>query len=239
LNFLLENDFPPTGAYGIKIAITTDSERHSDSNPIFLVFNYGLDESTFQLGLERFEGLLEMPILPSDFDQSGALDVADIDLITNAIADSTTDLQFDLNDDDRVDQADRTHWIETTRATYLGDANLDGEFSSSDFVTVFQAGEYEDDIARNSTWAEGDWNGDGEFKTSDFVAAFQSGGYEKGPRTAVAIPEPAGSILLVYAALPISSFLRRKNKLKRSDARSIPEIMYHGCETIFSIERTP
>lgn len=220
LNFFLEDDSPPTGAYGIQIAITTDSELHSDSDPIFLVFNYGLDESTFHHGLEQFEALLETSIIIGDFNLNGALDVADIDLITNAIIDSTTDLQFDLNGDDRVDQADRTHWIETTRSTYLGDANLDGEFSSSDFVIVFQAGEYEDDIADNSTWAEGDWNGDGEFNTSDFVAAFQSGGYEKGPRTAVAVPEPAGSMLL-YAAISIAPFLRRKNKLKRIDARSI------------------
>ena len=59
-----------------------------------------------------------------------------------------------------------------------GDANRDGRFDSVDFVQVFQAGEYEDDIAGNSTWEEGDWNGDGDFDSADFVAAFQTGLYE-------------------------------------------------------------
>ena len=60
----------------------------------------------------------------------------------------------------------------------IGDSNLDGRFDSTDFVSVFQAAEYEDDEDNNSTWAEGDWNGDRDFTTADFVAAFQAGNYE-------------------------------------------------------------
>ncbi len=59
----------------------------------------------------------------------------------------------------------------------IGDANGDGYFDSADLVTVFQAGEYEDEIAANSTFAEGDWDGDGDFTTADLVLAFQSGSY--------------------------------------------------------------
>ncbi|MCA9215171.1 MAG: hypothetical protein KDB27_19015, partial [Planctomycetales bacterium] len=44
----------------------------------------------------------------------------------------------------------------------------------------FQAGEYEDGIPGNSSWAEGDWNCDGDFSTSDFVVAFIDGGYVTG-----------------------------------------------------------
>jgi hypothetical protein len=58
-----------------------------------------------------------------------------------------------------------------------GDANGDGVFNSADLVLVFQAGEYEDDISGNSTFAEGDWNGDGDFNSSDLVVAFQAGTY--------------------------------------------------------------
>jgi hypothetical protein len=58
-----------------------------------------------------------------------------------------------------------------------GDVNGDGLFNSSDLVMVFQAGEYEDDRDRNSTFEEGDWNVDGDFTTSDLVEAFQSGRY--------------------------------------------------------------
>ena len=35
--------------------------------------------------------------------------------------------------------------------TWFGDVNLDGEFSSTDLVQVFQTGEYEDGIAGSST----------------------------------------------------------------------------------------
>ncbi len=60
----------------------------------------------------------------------------------------------------------------------VGDSNLDGLFDSSDLVTIFQAGEYEDALQDNSTWAEGDWNGDREFTSEDLVLAFQAGSYE-------------------------------------------------------------
>ena len=59
-----------------------------------------------------------------------------------------------------------------------GDSNLDGRFDSSDLVRIFQAGEYEDGIPFNSTWAEGDWNGDREFSTADLVFAFKYGNYD-------------------------------------------------------------
>ncbi|MCA9215829.1 MAG: CotH kinase family protein [Planctomycetales bacterium] len=63
-------------------------------------------------------------------------------------------------------------------AEYLiGDANLDGQFDSTDIMLVFQSGEYEDSIGKNSTWQTGDWSGDGEFTTVDLVLAFQAGNY--------------------------------------------------------------
>jgi hypothetical protein len=68
-----------------------------------------------------------------------------------------------------------------------GDSNLDGIFNSSDLVLVFTAGQYEDAIPGNSTFATGDWNGDGDFTTSDLVLAFQYGAYSQ-----LAIPSDLG-----------------------------------------------
>ena len=59
----------------------------------------------------------------------------------------------------------------------VGDSNRDGIFNSSDLISVLRAGEYEDDVADNSTFAEGDWNGDGDFDSTDFLIAFQQGNY--------------------------------------------------------------
>ena len=80
-----------------------------------------------------------------------------------------------------LSQDDRTYWVEVSGRTYFGDANLDGQFDSGDLIAVFQAGQYEDPLLGNSSWATGDWNGDADFGTGDLIMAFQSGGYGRGP----------------------------------------------------------
>ena len=133
--------------------------------------------------------------LPGDFDADGLLTAADIDLLSDAVLANATDSIFDLNTDGTVDSSDRTVWVEGLSSTYFGDANLDGEFNSSDFISVLIVGEYEDGIPANSGWADGDWNGDKEFSSSDFILALTGGGYEVGPRAAAAaVPEP-GTVL--------------------------------------------
>jgi hypothetical protein len=82
-----------------------------------------------------------------------------------------------------------------------GDSNLDGVFDSSDFVTVFQPGQYEDAIALNSTWETGDWDGDREFNSRDLVQVFTEGYYQADalrPATAV-VPEPTAAALAFAA----------------------------------------
>lgn len=148
-----------------------------------------------------------------DFDGSGALDAPDMDLLTRAVQDEDHDPAFDLTGDGLVNGSDRDQWINEIFGSYYGDSNLDGEFSSSDFVFVFQAGEYEDTLAGNSTWGTGDWNGDGDFDSSDFVTAFQAGGFELGPRAAAAasVPEPTGIVTLCLAAISLT-LTRHRNR---------------------------
>ena len=135
-----------------------------------------------------------------DFDGDGDLDAADIDALSAAVGGN--DLAFDLTGDGAVDEQDRTTWIRDLKKTWVGDANLDGLFDSSDFVSVFGIGEYEDAEAGNSGWSDGDWNGDFDFNSSDFVAAFSDGGYEVGVRGATAaVPEPSSVCLLLLGAL--------------------------------------
>jgi hypothetical protein len=132
----------------------------------------------------------------------------DIDSLQDAIKAGTNNPTFDLNQDGKVDLADQTVFIRDIKKTWIGDANFDGEFNSTDFVRVFQVGEYEDNnpanpaTIMNSKWDEGDWNADREFDSSDFVISFQEGGYEKGPRPpAAVVPEPSGVMLLILAFL--------------------------------------
>lgn len=175
------------------------------------IWNVALDEADIQrLMTEGVGGVGGGGGTAGDVNGDGMLDALDIDAITAAVRQGDGADAFDVNGDGDVDQSDRTHWVEELKKTYFGDSNLDGEFSSSDFVVVFQAGQYEDATVGNSTWETGDWNGDGDFDSSDFVAAFQAGGYEQGPRAAVAaVPEP-GSFLLTLGAIVGGVLLRRR-----------------------------
>jgi hypothetical protein len=132
--------------------------------------------------------------LSGDFDGDGDLDAVDIDALSAAVRAGNNPAQFDLNGDSMVNATDRTVWVNDLKRTYFGDANLDREFNSSDFVAVFQIGLYE--TGNPAGWAQGDWNGDALFNSGDFVTAFQEGGYEKGPHPAVGVPEPSALILL-------------------------------------------
>jgi hypothetical protein len=175
---------PAKGAYGVKFHLRTDRDNIAPSDPLIFVFNFGLEDALFDTALDGFRQLLEKPISPGDFDANGSLDVADLDALTSATRDEF-DPKFDLDLNGVVDETDRRVWVEELKKTYYGDANLDGKFDSGDLVVVFQQGEYQDIVSRNSAWSDGDWNGDGEFDTADFVLAFQGGGYERGPRTAI------------------------------------------------------
>ncbi len=149
---------------------------------------------------------------PGDFNRNGVLDANDMDLLTTQVRGEMNPSTYDLNGDGVVNDQDREYWINDLKKSYFGDSNLDGEFSSTDLVDVFQAGEYEDGVPDNSIWATGDWDGDGEFDSADFVLAFAEGGYELGPRTAVsAVPEPA-TIWLAVIVVGCLACTRRRMK---------------------------
>ncbi len=131
-----------------------------------------------------------------DLDWDAQLGGEDIDILSSAVRSGSDVKRFDLNHDGVVNTEDRTYWVAYLRGTFLGDANLDGEFTSGDMVQVFAVGKYETE--GEAGWAEGDWDGSGLFNSSDLVAAYVDGGYERGQRAAVAtVPEPAGVVLIV------------------------------------------
>ncbi len=137
-----------------------------------------------------------------DFNNDGVLDAADINDLTEQSASGNNDLAYDLNGDAAVNALDVTEWISADDIfkSWVGDANLDGEFNSGDLVAVLSSGTYEVDQASN--WSQGDFNGDGRTNSGDLVAALSGGGYELGPKAAVAsVPEPASGTLLLLGSL--------------------------------------
>ena len=142
-------------------------------------------------------------VKPGDVNGDGILSVDDLDQLTRAVRQHLTASVYDINNNGRVDGFDRLAWLTDIKQTVFGDADLDGVFDSNDMVQVFVAGEYEDGIPGNSTWAEGDFGGDGEFDSDDMVLAFQTGAYEKG-KSASAVPEPGSWLLSLFALVAIA-----------------------------------
>ena len=163
------------------------------------------------LGVLNYDG--GGPTNPFDFDGDGSLGEGDINILSAAIATGSTDLKYDVNSDSSVSVADLNDFVTnpSNLNTWIGDANLDNEFNSSDLVAVFTTGKYE--VAADATWGEGDWNADQRFNSGDLVAAFTDGGYEQGARPAAvaAVPEPS-SLGLLLSALAMAALSTRRRR---------------------------
>jgi hypothetical protein len=141
-----------------------------------------------------------------DFDGSGALDAADIDDLTRQSASKTNPAGYDLSGDALVDEADVRAWVKDLFGSWIGDANLDRQFNSSDLVTVLASGTYEADV--EAVWTTGDFNGDGRTNSTDLVAALADGGYELGAPVA-AVPEPSSIVLGSFGLIALLACWRR------------------------------
>ena len=138
--------------------ISTPGRKISEPRAITIAPNNDLLITEHDGGYIRRVEWIGPAVFPDgDLNYDGTLDVVDIDMLIRAIQIGEEADRFDVDQNGAVDSSDRTFWIEELRNTYLGDANLDGEFNTTDLVEIFQAGQYEDDIPNNSTWATGDW----------------------------------------------------------------------------------
>ena len=166
------------------------------------------------------EGLTFVESALGDFNEDGSVDADDYDMFSLYLGASfenfcvTESDMTDVSGDGRIsflEENDRRVWVKEIKGTWFGDANLDGEFNSTDLVELFQAGEYADRFERNSGWATGDWNGDREFDSADLVLAFQDGGYEMGPLSAAAaVPESAATVGSLLAFAMLATVTRRR-----------------------------
>jgi hypothetical protein len=140
--------------------------------------------------------------VPGDFNGNGVLDAEDIDDLTRQSASVTNPPKYDLNGDSLVNDADVNVWVKDLYGSWIGDADLNREFNSSDLVTVLASGTYEANV--DAVWTTGDFNGDGRTNSSDLVAALADGGYEQGPPPATAaVPEPSGLCLALLGLLTL------------------------------------
>jgi hypothetical protein len=162
------------------------------------------------------------PRLIGDYNRNGLLDAGDLDLQAIAMTIGPATPEYDLHKDGVIDYEDRRIWVNDLKDTWIGDANLDYEFNSSDFVQVFQRGKYETGL--EAGWQEGDFNGDTVFSSSDLVIGWGNDyGYERGPRPDVMeVPEPAALtplVIGVIAAFPMAR--RHAPRCRRLERREI------------------
>ena len=142
------------------------------------------------------------PRLRGDLNNDWMLSAEDANILSIGIKASVFDSALDFNGDNLLDLADLDSWVHDLKGTYVGDANLDGEFNRRDLIELLQAGTFGLDV--EAGWAEGDWTGDGRFDRSDIVLALQDGGYGRGGLAAInAIPEPSCALLLLVGVIGI------------------------------------
>ena len=180
----VDDDLAPQPGFGGSGIFWTDWGQATE------VSGLGEDGNLFHAGNWGQLEFVASPSKPGDFNGDGVLDAIDIDDLTTQSASGKHLPSYDLNNDALVDVEDVGHWIRDLYTSWVGDANLDGEFNSSDLVEVLSSGTYETQV--DAVWSTGDFNGDGLANSSDLVVALSDGGYEQGVRAAVAaVPEPA------------------------------------------------
>ncbi|MCA9166700.1 MAG: hypothetical protein KDB23_03495 [Planctomycetales bacterium] len=201
--------FPAAGAY--ELQLTTFESDFFGFTQLFAAPGAlsEFDPALFKLvGDVLNDGLAVVSV--GDYDDNGRLTSADINSLTTAIASGSGESEFDLNGDELIDLADHTFWVSQLKRTWLGDADLNGQFDTDDLILVFQINLYE--TGAPAGWQEGDWNGDQVFGTGDLLAAFQDGGFLAGPyfaASAAVIPEPTGFAMCIVGSLVLAGVRRR------------------------------
>jgi hypothetical protein len=188
---------PELGAYGVQLTLATDATGVEDSDPFFVVFQFGLENDLFQQALDEFQALLTTGGLPGDFDDDGALTAADIDLLSVEVNGGSHADAFDLNSDTLVDQQDRVVWVEELAGSYFGDANLDRAVGFSDFVVLSSS------YGQTGGWAAGDFDGDQLVEFPDFVLLSTNYGRQAPPDSVpmASVPEPLGRHALLLGGM--------------------------------------
>ncbi len=150
------------------------------------------DPIDYRLQLAEVEvfGHLNTGGLLGDFDSSGVLDIADIDLLSAEILAQTNGTGFDLNDDGQVDQEDSRIWVEDLKMTLMGDSNLDFIVDAQDLNTLGIRWQQTGQLL----WSGGDFNSDGAVNSTDLNVLGLN--WQQSAMPALAVPEPSQALVL-------------------------------------------
>ncbi len=160
-------------------------------------------------------GLGGETIIDGDFDNNGLWNCNDINMLTAVTAAMSNDLNFDLNGDNLVNDADITAWlaeggamnpVQTGGNPFLrGDSNLDGEVDGQDFIDWNT-----NKFTSNSAWCDGNFNGDADIDGQDFIA-WNTNKFMSSD-AASAVPEPSISLLVLCSLAGLTHVGRQRHK---------------------------
>lgn len=156
----------------------------------------GSNYMKMRLSAAEFESLF------GDFDNSGALDVADIDLLSQRIQTDPTDILFDLNDDGTLTGSDREVWVQDLAGTFFGDTDLSRKVDFADFLLLA------DSFGQDGGWGQGDFDGDGKVDFPDFLEL--SANFGMTSSEVAAVPEPTCLALVSFGMLGLTMRRRRR-----------------------------
>ncbi len=144
-----------------------------------------------------------------DLNEDGAVDVADLDELTAAVAAGNNDTRFDMDGSGNVDSADRTFWLTDIKETFPGDANLDRTVDAEDLNTLGLNWRH----TNATSWSQGDFNGDGNVDASDLNdLGLNWRRSATGAASTAPVPEPSGCLLL---AIGLGWFCSRLVRISR------------------------
>jgi hypothetical protein len=150
-----------------------------------------------------------------DINGDGAVDVADLDELTAAVAAGSNDTLFDMDRSGTVDSDDRAFWLTDIKETFFGDVNLDQIVDAADLNTIGL--NWQSTTA--TSWSQGDFNGDGNVNASDLNdLGINWRRSAVAPASTASVPEPTGIVLLAIGFAWFGHRLHRP--LKRTEILS-------------------
>ncbi len=192
-------DFNGTGDITGATTLARDGLYRSTTSLLLDIVNQPSTDGFYQARYDFVISTNDRAPSGQDLNGDGQVNVADLEMLQKGIREDWPAPALNLDGLNDANADDITRWLTVAAQAQglpqpyaKGDANLDGQFNSTDLVRVFQAGEYEDAATGNSGWSEGDWDGNGEFGSQDLIAAFQDGRYASST-LAVAVPEPVAT----------------------------------------------
>ena len=150
--------------------------------------------------------------VPGDFNEDIVLSAEDIDLLSAEIDSSEPRGWFDLNNDDMVDQDDRSVWVHDLKQTSFGDADLDGKVDFADFLLLSGS------FSKSGGWAMGDFDGSGDVAFADFLILSENFGASKA--NIASVPEPSCQFLVLLGLASSLGLRQSRVRLARTSSRS-------------------